>query len=56
MSRLLGVALDPHAALPWLLAAGLFGAGVFAYRWAAPIHMARWHAVHAEMAGGRGKP
>lgn len=56
VSRLLGVALDPHAALPWLLAAGLFGAGVFAYRWAAPIHMARWHAVHAEMAGGRGKP
>lgn len=52
-----GGALDAHAPLLWMIAAALFAAGVIAYRKTAPIHMERWHAVHAEMATGkRGTP
>lgn len=49
-ATLLGVPLDAHALLPWLVAAGLFALGVLAWKKMAPIHMARWDAVSAEIA------
>jgi branched-chain amino acid transport system permease protein len=57
-SRLLGVTLDAHAALPWLVAAALFAAGVLAYRASAPRYLAQWHAVNSEIAQAiaKGRP
>lgn len=49
-ASLLGVPLDAHALMPWLVAAGLFALGVLAWKKMAPIHMARWDAVSGEIA------
>lgn len=49
----LGLPLDPHAAAPWLLAAGLFGVGVLAYRRLAPGNLAR---LASTQPGASGRP
>jgi branched-chain amino acid transport system permease protein len=52
-ATLFGLPFDAHAVLPWLLAAGLFGAGVLAWRAMAPLYLARWHALESELGGAR---
>jgi len=52
-STLFGLPFDAHAVLPWLLAGGLFAAGVLAWRALVPRYLARWHAVASELGGAR---
>lgn len=46
---LLGQQVDTKTLPPWLLVAGLLGAGILGYRWIQPTYYAAWSDVNAEI-------